>query len=440
MSPKARLLAGAGSLLVLFTSVALGVGSPAQGAVTGSWKVDCTYVRTAMDDPIVFPNQPGASHAHDFFGNTGVSAYSTYSSLAGVTSTCAHRDFSSYWVPSLYRDGKKITPTGFIAYYENRFAVGEQVEAFPPGFRMIFGDKNATSAAQLDDHISWACSDNSQFGAKQPPASCASGAVQLRLMWPYCWDGRTPATGSYNVGFAPGGKCPATRPHRLPTLRTNLYYDVTGTSGAYTLSSGSPYSVHADFINAWDQPTLEGLVTRCLNAGVSCGHFRGTSPGRTPPPIPTIPPIPTDPTDPAEPTGTPPTPPGATPPGSGSVGSVAAGRPAPSTVAGGVSGPIAGPGAAPPVGVPVVAQVPGGPAGADPAPGGGPRVAIARSADDRELPATNRLAPPVWGALAIFAVTFLLTGARWARSRGGRLSATPRRRAGQRGTRVSRLS
>lgn len=302
MSSHARLLLAVGGLLSLFASGLVATSSPATAAVTGSFKVDCTFVKAADDDPIVLPNQPGASHKHDFFGNTGISAYSTLASLDGVTSTCANKDFSSYWLPSLYRDGKKIKPTGFIAYYENRFAAGEKVETFPPGFRMIFGNKNAATEKQLDDHIRWACSDNSQFGVKTPPASCATQAIQLRLMWPYCWDGKTPASGSYRMSFAPGGKCPAATPHRLPTLRTNIMYDVRGTTGEYTLSSGSVYSVHADFFNAWDPKTLDGLVERCLNGGVSCGHFRGTSPGRTPPPVgPAADPTPTA----ADPAGSP---------------------------------------------------------------------------------------------------------------------------------------
>src|SRR3954469_1595447 len=161
-----RITAGAGAAALLVLA-ALAVPSPAEGAVTGSWKVDCTYVTSAMNDPIVFPNQPGASHNHDFFGNIGINAYSTYASLDGVTSTCANKDRSSYWVPSLYQNGKQIKPSSFLAYYENRLPATTKIEAFPPGFKLVFGNKNATTASQVDDHIGWACSDNSQLGVKQ---------------------------------------------------------------------------------------------------------------------------------------------------------------------------------------------------------------------------------------------------------------------------------
>ena len=58
----------------------------------------------SFDDPIVFPGQPGRSHLHTFFGNTGANADSTAESIRGTgNSTCrggiANR--SSYWVPTL---------------------------------------------------------------------------------------------------------------------------------------------------------------------------------------------------------------------------------------------------------------------------------------------------------------------------------------------------
>jgi hypothetical protein len=142
---------------------------------------------------------------------------------------------------------------------------------------MVFGNKNATSASQVDVHIQWGCSDNTLIAAAVP-AACASGAIQMRLMWPSCWDGKTSATGNAtgHVGFLPGGVCNG---HALPTIRTNIVYPVGTSTGNITLSSGSVYSVHGDFYNAWDQATLTSLVTECLNGAKDCGHFKGTSPG-----------------------------------------------------------------------------------------------------------------------------------------------------------------
>ncbi|MEU4245617.1 DUF1996 domain-containing protein [Actinoplanes sp. NPDC026619] len=279
------LLRGAAVLVLVAASLLSQPGGPAQAAVSGQWKVDCNLSHSSMDDPIVFPALPGASHMHDFFGNAGTNAYSTLATMQGVTSTCAKNDRSAYWAPALYRDGVKVNPSSFIAYYENRFADDVTLTAFPAGFQMVFGNKAATTAAQVDAHITWGCSDSSQLGGKEPPAACASGGIQLRLMWPYCWDGKTLSSpNTAHVSFAPGGVCPAAFPIAMPTIRTNIFYPVGTTTGTVTFASGSVYSVHADFFNAWDQPTLEDLVTRCLNGHTDCGHFTGTSPGTDPAP------------------------------------------------------------------------------------------------------------------------------------------------------------
>jgi hypothetical protein len=37
-----------------------------------------------------------------------------------------------------------------------------------------------------------------------------------------------------------------------------------------TLASGSPYSAHADFFNAWRQSDLQALVDGCINALRHC--------------------------------------------------------------------------------------------------------------------------------------------------------------------------
>src|SRR4051794_40385059 len=48
----------------------------------GQFTTRCTLSHERADDPIVKPNQPGASHLHEFFGNTTTNASTTATSLS----------------------------------------------------------------------------------------------------------------------------------------------------------------------------------------------------------------------------------------------------------------------------------------------------------------------------------------------------------------------
>lgn len=258
-------------LSALVGAVLTTVSSPAAAVSHALWRVDCAYVKSTMDDPIAFPNQPGASHLHDFFGNVAINAYSTYTMLQTMDSTCTGNDHSGYWAPALYRGSIQITPSAFVAYYENTAETDVTIEPFPPGFKATLGDPHASRASQLDSHIAWGCSDGTGFGAHEPPPACASGAIRLALQWPNCWNGRTShgvATG--HLVFPSDGACPANHPHALPALRTDIVYPVGTTTGDISIASGSIYSVHADFFNGWNQTTMADLVSSCLNREQNC--------------------------------------------------------------------------------------------------------------------------------------------------------------------------
>ena len=55
----------------------------------GAFRFTCLSGQLLKDDPIVYPGQPGKSHLHAFFGNTGINANSTATSIATTgNSTC----------------------------------------------------------------------------------------------------------------------------------------------------------------------------------------------------------------------------------------------------------------------------------------------------------------------------------------------------------------
>jgi hypothetical protein len=58
-----------------------------------------------------------------------------------------------------------------------------------------------------------------------------------------------------------------------------VHYPIHGDGHALTLSSGGPRTFHADFVNAWDQSTLEREVHACLNLGNVCGVISNRATG-----------------------------------------------------------------------------------------------------------------------------------------------------------------
>src|SRR5204863_3050651 len=97
------------------TAACLTSGNPANGGWlirSASDDGATTYTGSMMDDPIVFPGQPGASHMHDFFCNKATDAFSTYAQMIAAPTSCPSGDTAGYWAPGLYKNGVKINPTG----------------------------------------------------------------------------------------------------------------------------------------------------------------------------------------------------------------------------------------------------------------------------------------------------------------------------------------
>jgi hypothetical protein len=251
-----------------------------------------TYTGSLMDDPIVFPGRPGASHMHDFFCNAQTTASSTYLQMVAAPTSCPSGDAAGYWAPALYRNGVKINPSGSgvrgqIYYRASNITAAVRMTAFPADFMMIVGDSHATSLADanavnadsgIDSKIGseqyWGCSDNSESGKPTQPVNCSTGIISLHLGFPNCWNGVKVNGDQIKAGtmrFPSSGACPANFPITLPRLIERFEYPVGTNSSGITLSSGPTYTVHADFWNTWRQSSLEYLVDHCLNAAIDCG-------------------------------------------------------------------------------------------------------------------------------------------------------------------------
>ena len=100
----------------------------------------------------------------------------------------------------------------------------------------------------------------------------------FRVRFPECWNGVDLDSidhSSHVARMTKQGVCPSTHPVNVPRASMTVVFNSQGGDG-FTLSSGTALTGHMDFINSWDQAVLEGLVERCLRAGLECGFV--TSP------------------------------------------------------------------------------------------------------------------------------------------------------------------
>ena len=259
-------------LLVLAAFVAAGVAAlPALAVRAASdpdptrfpggpyFVIGCGVSRMSNDDPIALAGKPGASHHHTFIGNRGVDAESTAASLVGGESSCEDiGDSSAYWVPTLFAGGRALRPLVGVGYYVRR--TKEPVRAFPPGLVMIAGNQNAKRPQSLSV-VGWGCGG---FGA--PPKSAvvpncpADRALHLRATFPGCWNGRDLDSADHkrHMAYAVSGRCPRTHPVAVPTLVLILLYPET--EQRRLLQASGRFGAHADFMNGWNQETLDALV------------------------------------------------------------------------------------------------------------------------------------------------------------------------------------
>jgi hypothetical protein len=272
------LIASVVLLVVAGSATALaGAGPRAKQAVSArdllgvNFTSTCRFSHQNSDDPIVYPDQPGKSHLHQFFGNDSTDAYSTLGSMLTSTTSCRRpADTAGYWTPALLDGATPVTPLAVTVYYRRGTLRG--VRPFPAGFKMIAGDSHATTPQSLRVTY-WNCG----VGAGVPDSSsiptCPAGSnLRLHVRFPSCWDGQNLDSADHksHMAYAVGHRCPADHPVAVPAISLIAKYAVLG-GPSFSLSSMGQYSGHADFFNAWNQLDLKRLVNRCLNGLRHCG-------------------------------------------------------------------------------------------------------------------------------------------------------------------------
>jgi Domain of unknown function (DUF1996) len=257
---------------------------------------NCRFSHTNMDDPIVYPGEPGKSHHHTFFGNASTDASSTLASLRRAKTTCKPAaDKAAYWVPTLYVGTREIRPPKAQFYFNLRGY--DQMHPFPAGLEVVAGDAHATRP-QSTNVVYWACASSEMFRSApllRPPRSCADVPVkpkkgffracatcplvplrsrrpttplhlELHVNFPDCWDGKhldSPDHHSH-MAYSRNYVCPPSHPVKVPLIRLNVRYSLTGGLGVH-LASGGVLTGHADFLNAWNEAFLKKLVDTCFH-------------------------------------------------------------------------------------------------------------------------------------------------------------------------------
>ncbi|BCJ55126.1 hypothetical protein Asp14428_66010 [Actinoplanes sp. NBRC 14428] len=248
------------------------------GAVrVAEFLADCPFSHRLPDDPIVFPNMPGASHMHSFFGSEVTNANSTVTDLFNANSNCNPSiDKSSYWIPTFYQNNVPVEPTTGIFYYLGEGvsdALIAQTQPLPFGLRIVAGNARATGPG--DNTISrWSCLHAGEVGSSHDFVTCPAGTMlESYLDFPHCWDGVNLDSPDHksHMAYPVNNACPATHPVVVPKLRQVMRYPVSGNPAGFRLASGAGYTMHGDFFNAWPVDEMARRVNDCIRVIVKCG-------------------------------------------------------------------------------------------------------------------------------------------------------------------------
>ena len=268
----------------------------------GAFRFMCEPGQISYDDPIVYPNQPGKSHLHQFFGNTAANASSTYRSLRTTgDSTCVNiLNRSAYWMPAMLDGRGHVVRPDYVTVYYKRLPSGsaechrqaKDCIALPRGLRFIFGydmvtGKTPTGGSYFDCNGPTAKPGHYKTiteAAANCPAGNRLGAI---VFAPGCWDGVRLDSPNHrdhmaNPGYGSWGylRCPSTHPYVVPSFTLASWYSVDEQrADSWYLSSdempgmdrmpaGSTF--HADWFGAWDDDVMAMWTADCLEALKSC--------------------------------------------------------------------------------------------------------------------------------------------------------------------------
>ena len=270
------------------------------GADTGTFSWDCGSSGISRDDPVLAPGKPGASHLQQFYGNTSVTAASSYTSLrSSGGSTCTSRvDRSHYAIPAMLDGrGNVVRPDSIRLTYRrlpvsdtkcqpatDSSAVGICIP-LPNGLRFAFGFDPANPSAQQGS-LKFACGTREFSSLASAASNCAGSGGKLSAMLeaPSCWDGKNLDSANHrshvaypDVSWLGAAKCPSTHPYYIPTLSMKASYSADDGVANWRFSSDETVAgaepgttFQARWYGAWDNKVMAMWVDGCINRRLYC--------------------------------------------------------------------------------------------------------------------------------------------------------------------------
>ena len=241
-------------------SVEIGPIAETGSSRVGSFGVRCGYTHSANDDPIVFSNQPRASHSHDFFGAVGINSSTSLSSLKVSESACdSSGDVSAYWTPTLYADGVAVKPIESAAYYRAQSNSDlDEITVPPNGLEMLSVGAEWTCARVDDPTV-------------EVPNCPETSLTRLLLVFPDCWDGEHLSSDDHksHLSVSDNGRCPRSHPVAMTRLILEVRYKIP-VGSTLTLASGDIITAHGDAIINWDSRVIEQELKYCVKRSINC--------------------------------------------------------------------------------------------------------------------------------------------------------------------------
>ncbi|GAD91825.1 hypothetical protein PVAR5_0406 [Paecilomyces variotii No. 5] len=278
--------------------------------VAGFWRLPCRgRSGAARVDPLMSPGEI-SQHVHVVAGGKNFAPIADQESLmkSECTSCAVTQDKSAYWAPGLYFIYPNGTAElvqqegGMLVYY---LLYGQNIKAFPNGFRMIAGDstkRNFTGPIPDLPKSQWGSADEHQnelaekaigfnclnYATNPEPslyrhefpkkdfidANCPDG-IRAELMFPSCWNGKDVDSENHKDHVAypslvMDGECPKGYETRIVSLfyetiwNTGAFKDVEGT---FSFANGDPTGngYHGDMIMGWEEDFLQQAVDTCTN-------------------------------------------------------------------------------------------------------------------------------------------------------------------------------